>query len=320
VIGRHGLLGSVSLIVPRGSATPEDAQITARGAAACAVVLAREQAAATVRREVELDVLDEVLDGALRSEATLLQQAKRLGHDLLASHVAIVARIDTTASGPVRAGGGEERWEGLEASIARTGMTRGGRVLWRIRNNSAEFVVLAEDAGQEQRLAMTLRDELLSLLCRNGQTPISVGVGTMRDGIGGIRRSHAEARQALLLGRRMHGPGHLTLFGDLGVFRLIFAAEGLPELTDLYAQSLGALLTYDRENNADLVSTLDAFFAANGSPKEAAERLGVHRNTVLYRLDRIRDITGYDLDDAGLRMRLQLALHIHLALGESPAT
>jgi purine catabolism regulator len=320
VIGRDGLLGSVSLIVPRGSATPEDAQITARGAAACAVVLAREQAAATVRREVELDVLDEVLDGALRSEATLLQQAKRLGHDLLASHVAIVARIESVVAGPVRASGSEERWEGLEDSIARTGTTRGGRVLWRIRNNSAEFVLPAADAGQEQRLAVTLRDELLSLVRSRGETAISVGVGTIRGGITGIRRSHAEARQALMLGRRMQGPGHLTLFGDLGVYRLIFAAEGLPELSDLYGQSLGALLAYDRQNNADLVSTLDAFFAANGSPKEAAERLGVHRNTVLYRLDRIRDITGYDLDDAGLRMRLQLALHIHLALGESLAT
>jgi PucR family transcriptional regulator, purine catabolism regulatory protein len=261
-----------------------------------------------------------VLDGALRSEATLLQQAKRLGHDLLSSHVSIVARIESAAAGPVRASGSEERWEGLEGPIARTGVTRGGRVLWRIRNNSAEFVLPAAEAGQERRLAVTLRDELVSIVRPGGEAAISVGVGTTRDGIGGIRRSHAEARQALLLGRRMHGPGHVTLFGDLGVYRLIFAAESLPELSDLYAQSLGALLAYDRENNADLVSTLDAFFAANGSPKEAAERLGVHRNTVLYRLDRIRDITGYDLDDAGLRMRLQLALHIHLALGESLAT
>src|SRR5215207_10047083 len=316
VIGRDGMLGSVSLIVPRGSATPEDAQVTARGAAACAVVLAREQAAATVRREVELDVLD----GALRSEATLLQQAKRLGHDLLSSHVAVIARIDSTVAGPVRASGSGERWEGLEASIARTGTMRGGRVLWRVRNNSAEFVLPAADVSQERQLAATLRDELEALLRSGGESAISVGAGTIRDGIAGIRRSHAEARQALQLGRRMQGPGYVTLFGDLGVYRLIFAAEGLPELSDLYAQSLGNLLAYDRQNNADLVSTLDAFFAANGSPKEAAERLGVHRNTVLYRLDRIRDITGYDLDDAGLRLRLQLALHIHLALGESLAS
>jgi purine catabolism regulator len=320
VIGRDGLLGSVSLIVPRGSATPEDAQVTARGAAACAVVLAREQAAATVRREVELDVLDEVLDGALRSESTLLQQAKRLGHDLLTSHVVVIGRIDSAATGPVRASGSEERWDGLEASIARSGTARGGRVLWRIRNNSAEFVLPAAEAGQERRLGEGLRDELVSFVRSGGERAISIGVGTIRDGIAGIRRSHAEARQALLLGRRMHGPGHLTVFADLGVHRLIFAAEGLPELRDLYAQSLGELIAYDRQNNADLVSTLDAFFAANGSPKDAAQRLGVHRNTVLYRLDRIRDITGYDLDDAGLRLRLYLALHIHLALGDSLAT
>ena len=121
------------------------------------------------------------------------------------------------------------------------------------------------------------------------------------------------------LGRRLYGPGHLTLFGDLGVYRVIFAAEQLPELGDLYRQTLGQLLAYDQQNNAGLVSTLEAFFAANGSPKDASERLGVHRNTVLYRLDRIREITGYDLDDAGVRLRLQLALHVHLALGESLA-
>jgi purine catabolism regulator len=319
VIGRDGLLGSVSLIVPRGSATPEDAQITARGGAACAVVLAREQAAATVRREVELHVLDEVLDGALRSEATLLHQAKRLGHDLQASHVAIVARIDSTASGPVRAGTSEERWDGLEDAIARLGTTRGGRVLWRVRNNGAEFVLPTEGPRDERRLAEMLRDDLRALQRASIDGAVSLGVGTIRDGLAGIRRSHAEARQALLLGRRMQGPGHLTLFGELGVYRLIFAAESLPELSDLYGQTLGALLAYDRQNNAGLVNTLDAFFAANGSPKEAAERLGVHRNTVLYRLDRIREITGYDLDDAGVRMRLHLALHVHFALGDTLA-
>jgi len=317
VIGRDGLLGSVSLLVPRGRATPEDAQVTARGAAACAVVLAREQAAATVRREVELHVLDEVLDGALRSEATLLQQAKRLGHDLSATHVAVIARMDAAAAGPVRASGHDDRWDGLEEAIARAATTRGSRVLWRVRNNGAEFVLPAAEPRDERSLAETLRDELQHVMRTGFDGAVSIGVGTFRDGLTGIRRSHAEARQAMLLGRRMQGPGHLTLFADLGVYRLIFAAEHLPELGDLYAQTLGTLLAYDRQNNAGLVNTLDAFFAANGSPKEAAERLGVHRNTVLYRLDRIREISGYDLDDASVRMRLQLSLHVHFSLGDS---
>jgi purine catabolism regulator len=247
-----------------------------------------------------------------------LQQARRLGHDLLLPYVVIVARVDAMTSGPVRAGG-EERWQALEEALARAGTIRTGKVLWRIRSNAAEVVVPAQGNSDERQLAETLHADLRAHLGSGGENALSVGVGTIREGLSGIRRSHAEARQALLLGRRLHGPGGLTRFADLGVYRIIFAAEHLPELSELYRQSLGALLAYDRQNAGGLVGTLDAFFAANGSPKEAAERLGVHRNTVLYRLDRIREITGDDLDDAGVRMRLQLALHIHLALGDTLA-
>jgi DNA-binding PucR family transcriptional regulator len=230
--------------------------------------------------------------------------------------VAIVARIDPGSGSPVRAGG-EERSHALDEAMARAGTTRSGSGLWRIRGNAAELIVPATESRDEREQAKTLQAELRAFLGPAGESALSLGVGTVREGLAGIRRSHAEARQALLLGRRLHGPGRLTVFADLGVYRLIFAAEKLPELSELYRQSLGALIAYDRQNNGGLVSTLDAFFAANGSPKEAAERLGVHRNTVLYRLDRIREITGDNLDDAGVRLRLQLALHVHLALGDA---
>lgn len=310
VIGRGGLLGSLSLIVPRGGDTPEDAAVTARGAEACAVVLAREDAAASARREVELHVLDEVLDGALRSETTLLQQAKRLGHDLLAPHVALIARVDPT--GPVRVHGRDGRPTALAETLARVGAARAARALWRVRNNSAEVAWPTAAATDIEAIARRLHADLAG--AAPAGAAISLGVGTARAGIAGIRQSHHEARQALSLGRRLHGPGHLTRFDELGVYRVIFAAEGLPEVRGFHDEALGALLDYDRLNTADLIRTLDAYFAARCSPKEAAGVLGVHRNTVLYRLDRIREITGQDLDDAATRLRLQLALHVHLAL------
>lgn len=319
VIGREGLLGGVSLIVPRGRVVPEDAQATGRGAAAAAIVLAREHAAANARREVELNVLDELLDGALRSEATLIQQAKRLGHDLMASHVALVVRLETAAAaGPVRARRRDDQWSAVGELVTRTAAPRGERPLWRLRNNSAEIVWPTASGSDGSRLAQALHEELRPLATEEGGVGVgpvfSVGVGTPRDGLAGIRRSHQEARQAVSLGRRLRGPGHLTRFDELGVYRLIFAAEALPELRGLHDETLGALLAYDRANGGDLVRTLDAFFAARCSPKEAAERLRVHRNTVLYRLDRVREITGYDLEDATVRLRLQLALHAHQAL------
>jgi purine catabolism regulator len=100
---------------------------------------------------------------------------------------------------------------------------------------------------------------------------------------------------------------------------LLFAARDLPELRSFHEEALGALITYDRQHSAELVKTLGAFFAGRCGPKEAAAILGVHRNTVLYRLERIRDLTGLDLDDAEIRLRLHLAYCSHVALYGEPA-
>jgi purine catabolism regulator len=315
VIGRDGLLGSLSLVMKRESEVPEDEILTSRGAAACAVVLAREQAAASVRREVELNVLDEVLDGALRSEVSLLQQAKRLGHDLEAPHVALVARMDRPLGGPPMTVSRQRdgHWSALDEVVGRIDAARGSRPLWRVRNNSAELVWPVDEGSVEGDLAKTLQAQLAGTLDESGGS-ISVAYGRPRTGIEGIRRSHQEARQALTLGRRLHGPGHLTGFDDLGIYRLIFAAEALPELRAFHAETLDALIAYDRQHGADLIRTLEAYFQANGSPKEAATILSVHRNTVLYRLERIAEISGLDLSNADVRLRLQVALRINLAL------
>ena len=90
-----------------------------------------------------------------------------------------------------------------------------------------------------------------------------------------------------------------------------------PDSVSAYAfqtEALGTLVEYDRSHGADLIRTLEAFFTANCSPKEAASLLHVHRNTVLYRLERIAEITGMDLNSSDIRLRLHLALHVRLAL------
>ena len=192
------------------------------------------------------------------------------------------------------------------------------RPLWRVRTNAAEIVWPVGEQDTLAPVAGRIRDELqLALNALNGPgitEAVSLGYGQPGQGIAGIRHSHVEARQALTLGRRLHAPGQTTAFQDLGVYRIIFAAEGLPAIRDFYTETLDALLRYDRQHGADLIRTLQAFFRANCSPKEAASLLAVHRNTVLYRLDRIGEITGLELDDSDIRLRLQLALRIHTAL------
>jgi purine catabolism regulator len=275
--------------------------------------MAREYATLAARREIELNVLDEVLDGALRSEVTLLQQARRLNHDLQAPHVVLVVRFDPINQTSI-ARPRENRWPLLDEIMAR----RGPRLLRRIRHNNAEILWPVADPGEARTVASTLYEDLEARLNSSGLA-VSIGAGRVNAGLAGIQQSHQEAKQALTMGRRLSGTGGLTRFEDLGVYRLIFAAEHLPELSAFHKEALGALIEYDRNHSGDLIRTLKAFFDAKGGPKEAASLLDVHRNTVLYRLERVRAITGLDLDDADVRLRLHLALSVHLALYADPA-
>ena len=313
VSSRDGLLGSVSVFAPEGKDQVEDGVYASRGAAACAVTMTREQAAAGARREIELNVLDEILDGALRSEVSLLQQIRRLGHDLDRTHCTIIARVDAAQGSPARARDG--RWSALEEGLNRAARALDARILWRVRNTSAEIVWPVNDDAELENVVRELRDGLNASLAISGSSEVvSMGVGRIRGGLEGIRQSHQDARQALMIGRRLNGPGHVTQFEKLGVYRLIYAAEQLPELRTFQEEALGALTAYDQAHGAELIRTLEAFFAANCSPKEAASLLHVHRNTVLYRLERIAEITGLDLNSSDVRLRLHLALHVRMAL------
>ena len=86
--------------------------------------------------------------------------------------------------------------------------------------------------------------------------------------------------------------------------------EGLANSPDLrpFRKLIEPLETHDRERNGDLVRTLEVFFAANANASEAADRLFLHRNSLLYRLERIQELTGLDLKDHRARLALQLGL------------
>jgi purine catabolism regulator len=77
------------------------------------------------------------------------------------------------------------------------------------------------------------------------------------------------------------------------------------------------LVVYDRERRSDLVKTLKAYFDAGTNASEAADRLFLHRNSILYRLARVEKLTGLDLKDPRARLALQLGLLNVVARGRS---
>ena len=152
------------------------------------------------------------------------------------------------------------------------------------------MVVMPEADGAVDalyRFAEVVRSECARA---TGDATTSLGLGRTHDGAAGVRQSFREAEHALEMSRRLLGPGRQASFADLGLHRLLFAMAQHPELSDYYRGTVGELVAYDERSSAELMATLDAYFEANGSPTETAQRLKLHRNTVLYRLRRIEEV------------------------------
>jgi sugar diacid utilization regulator len=144
---------------------------------------------------------------------------------------------------------------------------------------------------------------------RSGQLKarLRAGIGGYHAGLHGISRSYLEAQQAIEAGRKLHPDS--TVHGHDEVIPHLVLVQN-PLLAERFvAHSLGRLLDPKLRNRKQLLETLEAYLA-KGSVKDAADALGLHRHTVLYRLDKLKELIGGNLDVPATKLRLQLALDL----------
>jgi purine catabolism regulator len=307
----HGIAGYCSLVDRQSQDDTLDRLILGQIAPLIALELARVEELAAVRQRLHGDVFDELLAGTVADARQALARARQLGHDLSGPSLVLVAAA--------RRAGAQEAAQEESADIplwARRMMAEAGYFfpgVWtRMRVGELVLLVPAEpEAGREEALPR-LKGRLNELLTRlapwSTQEGVSLGVGRQAPGLEEIPRSYREARQALLIGRRLFSGQPVTYFGELGIYRLLFHVQDTEEVRAFYEEALGPLLEYDRRTDNDLVVTLDTYFGCNGNLSEAARQLHLHRNSLLYRLERIQEVLHVNLEDADTRLSLQVAL------------
>jgi hypothetical protein len=144
---------------------------------------------------------------------------------------------------------------------------------------------------------------------RRGAVRVRAGLGGEHPGLRGISRSYLEAQQAVEIGRKLHPERLLHHYDEVAPY-LVLAQN--PMVAERYVDHvLGPLTRAD--NRGALLETLEAVLA-RGTVKEAAASLSLHRHTVLYRMEKLRELLGGDLDEPALRQRLQLALDLRKLL------
>ncbi len=312
------LLGVLAVRVPEdGSSGNDDGRRRAleHGSTVLALEMSKERAAAEVERRLRGDLVEQLLAGGLEPDEAerLARQAERLGHRLPGrAWVIAIEPDDSEGEAEMAARGRQDRLDMLLADLVRR---RAQGALTLVRSTSAVLLVpeeAAADLAAAEKVAAAAQQAVAAVI-RPGTA--SVGIGNMAASVAELARSHIEARQALRLSRRAGASGRITSYKSLGAFRLLLEVQSPSVLSGFVDEVLGPLLRYSESRETPLLETLEALVSARWVRRAAARALGIHINSMSYRVERIETLTGMSLDDPETRVAVAIALRARAMLG-----
>jgi purine catabolism regulator len=207
----------------------------------------------------------------------------------------------------------------LETAEARLSGMGLGRRPWRAMHIGGDASVTPEDvqgrlgAANLPHLVTQRGDYLLVLLSDEHATPdalgyaqdarVRVGLSQPVHSLKGVGDAARQARWAMEAAR---GEGRsVVVYGDQSP---TFMPRTVAEGEAIVDRVLGPVIAYDAENDSRLLQSLEVFLDCNRSWKEGADRLGIHRQTLVYRMRRIEELTGRKLQGLQDQTDLYLAL------------
>lgn len=139
-----------------------------------------------------------------------------------------------------------------------------------------------------------------------------IGIGNPCQSISDYRRGFAEASEALQMGQNLNRDGgvSVTHFNDLGVYRYLYKIARMDDLRDIYQDQVARIASYDRRKGTDLLDTLETYLECAGNLTKTSNRLFVHRNTLIQRLERLQSLCDIDLQERSNWLTLQVAIKV----------
>src|SRR5215468_9636727 len=282
---RSDVIGVLALVDPGRRADHADLVALEHGATVLSMELARLRGIADTELRLRRDLVHDLLEGT--DDASALSRAEALDYDLRRPHRVVIVE------GKGRARAHDALLNAVRRAIRKT--RQAGLVeAW----SGDVAIVTAGQADWEQ-----LRRAVVSDL--GGQCHIGVGGSCARPSE--LPRSLREAGLALRLQKTLLPGSGACEYPRLGIFRMLAAIPDLTDVEEFVREWLGRLIDYDARRKAELVRTLTQYLEHGGNYDATAAELSVHKSTLKYRLQRIRELTGVELNDPDVHFNLQLA-------------
>lgn len=316
---RHEVVGYLSLIGNESDFDYLERIILGKAVPILALEFARERERSEVESRYQVEAFTDILQGNYQQPEEMLTRARLLGYDLSSPQAVAVFEVASEET---------DEFNGISPSHwskrLRDELLRVWPSCWVLGESRRVTALLpfsavegnVDNEQEREHVMFTRLERVFSRLApqsSNGSShvPCSCGIGRVSRDLRGIPQAYREAQQALETGRRLFGEGKIHSFARLGIYRLLFYLDGQNELTNFYVETLGPLLANDARSDGTLIETLEGFFRCNGNLSETARAMHLHRNSLLYRLDRVESLLGRSLEDSELRLNLQIALKIH---------
>ena len=160
-----------------------------------------------------------------------------------------------------------------------------------------------------------------SILYRKKDTDFQIGIGKSVEGYQRLKESYHEASQAIKyieIIRQVTGDKNKSVvhYSNLGFFQIFGEIEDVTELERYIPETLKKLYLYDDEHKGELITTLQMYLRNKQSIRKTADAMFVHYRTISYRLEKIKQISGINFDNANEVLAVSNGLIIYKMLKE----
>lgn len=136
-----------------------------------------------------------------------------------------------------------------------------------------------------------------------------ISISTVGDSIAHISTSFKQSLDALPLGMKLYPNKKSYMYQDMLVYNLMHSSMNYEQIYGIYSSTVKILDEYDKENNTEFLITLESYIDNFKNVSKSADVLHLHRNTMLYRMEKIKDILMMDLDDSEVVLNIQMGIH-----------
>ncbi len=299
---RGEVLGMLMIMDADGSATEADLDRVAEVAAEIAPLLGGSA------RSVEANHSEATIAAALDADEAVRASALDQLAQTLDAGDATRARVVVLASGSVSRSDEDQREIALRHALVAARSRSRGEALHAV-SSGVGYLVHTGSSGRDVESLVSAAQVMIEDVqdVAGPKARITAGIGDAVTGLGSAWVSARQARLAADIARRM-GSQQVATWESVGVLGLLARVPADELDVTAVPSALRRLAAADPSGR--LLETLRAFLDHAGSGPAASEALFIHRTTLYYRLDRIREAAGVDLDDGTVRLQLHLGLTV----------